>query len=76
MSCWIRGVQGLCKVCSLHGLVSDGVLLPGVEPHTCGCVGLVMDPSGVGSTDPPLCLHRWVGDTTAFLLSPSYLIAE
>ena len=31
-SCWVRGPQGPCKVCSPHGVVSDGVLLAGVEP--------------------------------------------
>lgn len=31
-SCWVRGVQGPCEVCSLHRVVSDGMLLAGVEP--------------------------------------------
>lgn len=47
---WRELLGQRCKACSLHVLVSDGVLLPGVEPHRCGCVGLVMDPAGVGST--------------------------
>lgn len=40
-SCWIRGVQGLCKVCSLHGVVSDVVLWAGVEPSAVS-VGLAV----------------------------------
>lgn len=40
-SCWVRGVQKPCKVCSLHGVVSDGVLLAGMEPSTMS-VGLAV----------------------------------
>lgn len=36
-SCWVRGAQGPCKVCSLHGVLSDGMLLAGVEPGYCVC---------------------------------------
>jgi len=33
-SCWVRGAQGPVKVSSPGGVVSDGVLLAGVEPST------------------------------------------
>lgn len=40
-SCWVRALAGTGKVCYLHGVVSDGLLLAGVEPGAAS-VGLAV----------------------------------
>lgn len=86
---WVRGAEGPCIVCSLHGVVSDGELLAGhclsgwlrgADDGPCWCwerwVGALCLLLWVRFDDPPFAFICRVDDATAFLFSSSYLIAE